>query len=56
MFISTGKDRFLKLWNATTRKIILSTLTQSQSIIKTIWEGENIIYTCSRDLPVKNIW
>jgi len=52
-FVSTGKDGFLKLWNATTGKIILSTLAHGQSITKTIWSGENIIYTCSEDQTVK---
>ena len=52
-FISTGKDGFLKMWNATTGKIIISTLAHEQSITKTIWSGENIIYTCSEDQTVK---
>ena len=52
-FVSTGKDGYLKLWNATTGKIILSTLAHGQSITKTIWSGENIIYTCSEDQTVK---
>ena len=52
-FISTGKDGFLKLWNATTGKIILSVSAHSQSITKTIWSGENVIYTCSEDQTVK---
>ena len=52
-FISTGKDGFLKLWNASTGKIILSTAAHEQSITKTIWSGENIIYTCSEDQTVK---
>ena len=52
-FVSTGKDEFLKLWNAATGKIILSTLAHGQSITKTIWSGENIIYACCGDLPVK---
>ena len=52
-FISTGKDGFLKMWNATTGKIIISTLAHEQSINKTIWSGENIIYTCSEDQTVK---
>ena len=52
-FISTGKDGFLKLWNATTGKIILSTAAHEQSITKSIWSGENIIYTCSEDQTVK---
>ena len=52
-FVSTGKDGYLKLWNGTTGKIILSTLGHGQSITKTIWSGENIIYTCSEDQTVK---
>ena len=52
-FISTGKDGFLKMWNASTGKIIISTLAHEQSITKTIWSGENIIYTCSEDQTVK---
>ena len=52
-FISTGKDGFLKLWNATTGKIIISTAAHDQSITKTIWSGENVIYTCSEDQTVK---
>ena len=52
-FVSTGKDGYLKLWNGTTGKIILSTLAHGQSITKTIWSGENIIYTCSEDQTVK---
>ena len=52
-FISTGKDGFLKLWNATTGKIILSVSAHSQSITKTVWSGENVIYTCSEDQTVK---
>ena len=52
-FISTGKDGFLKMWNATTGKIIISTLAHEQSITKTIWSGENNIYTCSEDQTVK---
>lgn len=52
-FVSTGKDGFLKLWNGNTGKIILSTAAHEQSITKTIWSGENIIYTCSEDQTVK---
>ena len=52
-FISTGKDGFLKLWNATTGKIIVSTNAHEQSITKNIWSGENVIYTCSEDQTVK---
>jgi len=52
-FISTGKDGFLKLWNGNTGKIIISTAAHEQSITKTIWSGENIIYTCSEDQTVK---
>ena len=52
-FVSTGKDGFLKLWNATTGKIITSTAAHDQSITKTIWSGENVIYTCSEDQTVK---
>ena len=52
-FVSSGKDGFLKLWNANTGKIISSTSAHEQSITKTIWSGENVIYTCSEDKLVK---
>ena len=52
-FITSGKDGYLKIWNANTGKIDISTLAHNQSITKVIWSGENKIYSCSEDMFVK---
>ena len=52
-FVTSGKDGYLKIWNANTGKIHISTLAHNQSITKVIWSGENKIYSCSEDMFIK---
>ena len=51
-FVSTGKDGYLKMWSSS-GKNLKSVFAHPESITKTIWSGENVIYTCSEDQTVK---
>ena len=52
-FITSGKDGYLKMWDASLGKIIINIFAHEQSITKCIWSGENNIFTCSEDQTVK---
>ena len=52
-FVTSGKDGYLKMWDASLGKIIINILAHEQSITKCIWSGENNIFTCSEDQTIK---
>ena len=55
MFITTGKDGYLKMWKARTMKCAINIQAHEMAVTKAIWGGENLIYTASQDQTVK-VW
>lgn len=53
-FISSGKDGYIKCFNALTLSIDFNIKAHEKSISKVIWSGEDVIYSCSQDMLVKS--
>lgn len=52
---TTSKDGFLKIWNISNSACLLNVHAHENSITKSIWSGNDYIYTCSQDKLIK-IW
>jgi ribosome assembly protein 4 len=52
-FVTSGKDGYLKMWDMRTMKCLINVHAHDQAITKTIWSGENNIYTSSQDQTIK---
>jgi len=52
---TTSKDGFLKIWNIANSSCILNVHAHESSITKSIWSGNDYIYTASQDKLIK-IW
>ena len=52
---TTSKDGYLKLWNIANKSCYLAVHAHDSSITKSIWSGNNYIYTCSQDKLIR-IW
>ncbi len=54
-FASSSKDHTVKIWNATTRRIVCSISGHTDSVECVRWGGSGLIYTCSRDRTIR-VW
>ncbi|KAG2486351.1 hypothetical protein HYH03_014932 [Edaphochlamys debaryana] len=51
-FVSGSKDNLVKVWDAATRRCVLSMSNHSQLITAVKWGGEGLIYSASRDCTI----
>jgi ribosome assembly protein 4 len=54
-FASSSKDHTVKIWNATTRRMVCSISGHTDSVECVRWGGSGLIYTCSRDRTIR-VW
>ncbi|GFR44734.1 hypothetical protein Agub_g6062 [Astrephomene gubernaculifera] len=51
-FVSGSKDNTIKVWDASTRRCLLSMSNHSQLVTAVKWGGEGLIYSASRDCTI----
>lgn len=54
IFVSSGKDGNLRCFNIAKRSTTFNIGAHDEAVMKVIWSGENIIYSCSRDKLLKS--
>ena len=54
-FASSSKDHTVKIWNATTRRMVCSISGHTDSVETVRWGGSGLLYTGSRDRTIR-VW